>query len=347
MSNALRMPFAEWLHRMAAAKVPYQARTLAIYAAVFDVTGNEELSMLTGMYDRTFDKWKKMLADDGWVIVTQREGGRGRGIQVHPAIAETPVTFTDVSPRNPRKFYPRNSCENPAIVAPLSAGTPAEITPVSTETPAEVTGVIAPSRAHAESNNINTYQGDRLNITTTVEQVERGLQGENHNPERAAPRPKATAEQFDRFWKAYPLRKGKPKARDRFKALSPDAAERAIAAAAAYAAECAAEGREDRHIKWPQGWLAERRYEDDFVDPHEALRGPNGERWGWWRGKEETLRDLPVERWRAAIEALQPNGTWPWWKLTAPPGHPECLMPAELVAERNYVEIYKGSIKHG
>lgn len=346
MTNALRMPFAEWLHRMTLAEVPYQARTLAIYAAVFNVTSNDELSMLCGIEGRTFDRWKKHLSDEGWVrIGGHRLGGRGLGVEVHPAVAHTPVTFTDVSPRNPRKYYPRNSDETPAIVAPLSIETPAEITPVSTETPVEIAGVIAPSRAHAESNNINTYQGDRLVKTTTVEQAERGLQGENHSGEPPR-RQRPTAAQFDRFWKAYPLHKGKPKARERFLALSPAIAERAIAAAAAYAAECVAEGREARHVKWAQGWLSEKRYDDEQVDPAEALRGPEGERWGWWRGKEDALRALPLERWRAGFDRLKPNGTWPWWKLGPPPGHDECLFPEALCNELRLVEIYQGQITH-
>ena len=205
-------------------------------------------------------------------------------------------------------------------------------------------------RSLVRAEDINTYPTEVLTtskiLTTTVEQAERGLQGESVKPKRAAPRPKPTSEQFERFWNAYPLRKGKPKALEKFMALTPDQAERAILAAQAYATECVSETREARFIKWPQGWLGERRFDDDQVDPHEALRGPGGERWGWWRGKEDTLRSLPVERWRDAVKALKPNGVWPWWKLTAPPGHKECLMPAALVDEYGYLEIYKGQIAH-
>ena len=174
MSNVSRMPFAEWLYHMSSAGVPYQARTLAIYAAIFRVTGNEELSSLCGLTGRTYDKWKKLLVDDGWVIVTQRSGGRGRGIEVHPAVKETPVTFTDVSPRNPGKFYPRNNCETGAT----SAGVYAKITPVITadvsaqntvntgisdKNPAKITPVInaPPTRARANkesSSKISNYE---------------------------------------------------------------------------------------------------------------------------------------------------------------------------------------------
>lgn len=157
---------------------------------------------------------------------------------------------------------------------------------------------------------------------------------------------KQRLEQFEAFWQAFPLKKGKAKARERFDALSPEDADRAIAGAKSYAAECATEHKEARYIKWPEGWLNARRFEDATGDPCEALTGPDGQRWGWWRGREDKLRAMPIERWRAAFEALRPNGEWPWWKLTAPPGHPECLMPECLVKELGLAEIYKGQISH-
>lgn len=72
----------------------------------------------------------------------------------------------------------------------------------------------------------------------------------------------------------------------------------------------------------------------------------NGRSWGWWRGKEETLRGYPIDRWDGAIRDARPNGTWPWWMLGAPPGHPECLVPDVLVKRYGYAEIYRGSINH-
>jgi len=187
------------------------------------------------------------------------------------------------------------------------------------------------------------------------EQVDKGVQGEifaqqpetDPEPKRAPAKRKPSVEQFDRFWAAYPLRKGKPKAMEKFMALSPEAAEQAITAAKLYAMECQAESREERYIKWAQGWLGERRFADvSTADPRETMRGPEGEKWGWWRGKEDKLRALPEQRWRDAIAKLKPNGTWPWWKLTAPPGDPECLMPDTLITELGLVEIYKGQVTH-
>jgi len=76
------------------------------------------------------------------------------------------------------------------------------------------------------------------------------------------------------------------------------------------------------------------------------MTGPNGKRWGWWRGKEAEFRSLPLDYWRRLDADQKPNGTWPWWVMGAPPGHEECMMPAELVAERGYTEIYQGKITH-
>lgn len=143
MTNALRMSFGEWLYRMFEAEVPPQARTLAVYAAVFDITGNDELAALSGMGDengnasRTFDKWKKFLRDDGWVIIGHKGVGRGYGIEVFPALRQTPVNFTDLLRRNPGKFYPRKDCE-----------TPAEFTPAKTATPVTSAGVLKESFPH-------------------------------------------------------------------------------------------------------------------------------------------------------------------------------------------------------
>lgn len=107
--NDLRISFSEWLYRMSEGDVPYQARALAVYAVAFKVTSNEELACLVGMdtkgiADKTYNKWKRYLSDNGWVIVRQVTVGRQTTIEVDPAFKEAPVTFTDMVRRGTRKF---------------------------------------------------------------------------------------------------------------------------------------------------------------------------------------------------------------------------------------------------
>jgi hypothetical protein len=116
-SNELRIPFAEWLFRMSEARLAPQARELAVYAVVFKVTSNEELARLAGMdtivkgesiADKTYNRWKKQLTDQGFVILKATTVGRVTTIEVFPAIGALPVTFTDLKARDIRKFYDRN-----------------------------------------------------------------------------------------------------------------------------------------------------------------------------------------------------------------------------------------------
>lgn len=170
-NNALRMPFAEWLFRMSEAKVDPSARILGVYAACFQITGNDELAKITGLSPRTFDRWKKVLVDGQWVIITQKGGGRGRGVEVHPALAGVLVEFTDMIARNPRKFDGGIETERGAELTPVNLAeiveTPAKITPVTTtETPAKVAPVSDQSAksagvSRAEVSN-NIYNNNNL-----------------------------------------------------------------------------------------------------------------------------------------------------------------------------------------
>jgi uncharacterized protein YdaU (DUF1376 family) len=166
-------------------------------------------------------------------------------------------------------------------------------------------------------------------------------------PKRATRRATSTEEQFDRFWSVYPIRKGKAAARKLFRALSPADAEHAINAARQYAAECEAKGTEPKYRKYAEGWLNARRFEDyDNTTRCDPIEVVDGKEWGWWRGNEIAMRKLSVERWRAALSTAKPNGTWPWWKLGAPPGHRECLVPQVVREELGLNEIYKGEVRH-
>jgi len=139
--SSLRISFAEWLFRMSQARVPYQARALAVYSVAFRVTGNDDLARLSGMdsqgkADQTFNRWKRLLRDDGWVLIENAKGGRGHGIVVTPAINKTPVEFTDLSARDPGKFNPSSVAETGVEKTPVAA----------TETGVRKTPVVPPKR---------------------------------------------------------------------------------------------------------------------------------------------------------------------------------------------------------
>lgn len=155
MTNELRMPFAEWLVRMSIANISAAGRSLAIYATVLDVTGNDDLARIINVGSRTLDKLKKELSAKGWVTISRRKGGRGIGIVVTPAVDGTPVQFTDLSRRDLEKMLARiarNTPANPAGVDDAETpaeNTPAKNTPLSSLTPANPAGV--PARAYKES----------------------------------------------------------------------------------------------------------------------------------------------------------------------------------------------------
>ena len=133
MTNDLRMPFAEWLFRMSEADVPYQARSLAVYAVLFKVSANDELARLSGMdtkglADKTYNKWKRLLCDTGWVIIKSVTIGRSTTIEIYPALNASPVTFTDAIPRDPARFGQNKSYERGEEVTSESYGSTVKTT---------------------------------------------------------------------------------------------------------------------------------------------------------------------------------------------------------------------------
>jgi hypothetical protein len=90
---------------------------------------------------------------------------------------------------------------------------------------------------------------------------------------RTGKRPKRdTAEGFDAFWKAYPLRVGKIAAEKAYEKALDSGATAALLAemAAIYALEC--RGRDRDKIKHPQGWLNDGRWQDEAPDRPPAPR---------------------------------------------------------------------------
>jgi hypothetical protein len=91
--QAVRVAFADWLFEMAESDVPYQARSLAICVASFKTVADLGLGGLSGMSDRTFDKWRRYLIEGGWVTII--------GNDVEPALRGAPVEFSDLTRMGP------------------------------------------------------------------------------------------------------------------------------------------------------------------------------------------------------------------------------------------------------
>lgn len=156
---------------------------------------------------------------------------------------------------------------------------------------------------------------------------------------------------FEEFWQAFPAgrKQAKGEARDAFRRIVTGKHRKGFRARAvdliAAAKRYAAARPDPEFTPMPSTWLNSARWEDE--ETAAAVPTPvDGKAWGWWVGKESLLSGLPLERWRKAIHDTKPNGTWPWWVLGAPPGHPECLVPQSLVDEFGYLEIYRGQIHH-
>lgn len=146
-------------------------------------------------------------------------------------------------------------------------------------------------------------------------------------PKKGAARPRATAEQFARFWEVYPRREGKAAAWKNFHELSPEHGEAAIHGAKRYAEVCQTKKTEERYIKWPQGWISERRFTD--YAPTEAK--------AWWIGRDLALFDDKF--WRQLI-AAKANGVWDARVICLPPGHPKCPLPKHLIEEMGLLALY-------
>ena len=75
---------------------------------------------------------------------------------------------------------------------------------------------------------------------------------------------RSKAPEFKDFWEAYPLHKGKRDAELAWNRLSAGDKQKALAGIARYREYIAQTGM---NIKYPQGWLNGRRWEDEYEDP--------------------------------------------------------------------------------
>ncbi len=95
--------------------------------------------------------------------------------------------------------------------------------------------------------------------------------------------PQGTDVLFDRFWNAYPKKKGKESARRAWDKLRPDVALCRVMAEALERQKRSREWRKEggQFIPYPATWLNGRRWEDEEDKPDSTPEGEEGERFGW------------------------------------------------------------------
>lgn len=233
---------------------------------------------------------------------------------------------------------------NPTTPVLLNPTTPVGSNPTSAVEPdgLDRTGTVEPhcltpdpSRTRANIENLTGLlfpEEEEINKNKILNQPEK--------PKRAAPRPKPTMEQFDRFWEVYPRRAGKQKALERFKALTLEEAEKAISGAQQFAAECRQKGTKPEYVKWPEGWLSAKRFLD-YSEPTQqqpaAVEKPAS---NWWKANPAAARKFATPAWWRGLIGAFANGHWPVETLGPPPGDIECLVPGSLIDEMHLSEIY-------
>ena len=159
---------------------------------------------------------------------------------------------------------------------------------------------------------------------------------------------KAYTDEFEAFWSGYPDKRNNSKSQAFAEWGRLDAVSRQQATASLPAFTAFLRSRPDHPVIHAERYLKHRRFEgyaSPAVAHAEPTRvGPNGKTWGWWRGSEDKARLLSADDWRKMLASNRPNGEWPWWNLGAPPGHAECLLPAEVLSEGGWVEKYHGRV---
>lgn len=148
--------------------------------------------------------------------------------------------------------------------------------------------------------------------------------------------------EFEKFWALYPVKDGKWAAFDKsWRKLDRESRSQAIEAAPLYAARIVSERIE--RPKWAQGWLTERRFEDEL----RRRAGSSASSRPWWTNREKVASLAPGD-WVRLIRK-HANGVWPIDKLGYPPGHEDCIVPRVVLDELGVMGKYdrKGAAING
>lgn len=137
------------------------------------------------------------------------------------------------------------------------------------------------------------------------------------------------SERFEAFWMAYPDRtnNSKPNSFVEWERLSEPDQNAALASMPAFVAYC--RKNTDYRCVHAERYLRERRWE---------TIAPTQPGTPWWKDQEQ-IQALSLERWRIGI-AKYASGIWLVEKLGPAPGHPECIVPPELIEELRLKDRY-------
>lgn len=139
------------------------------------------------------------------------------------------------------------------------------------------------------------------------------------------------SEAFEVFWSGYPDRTNNTKSRafTEWEKLAEPDQNAAVASLPAFNAYCR------KHPDYPclhaERYLKYGRWESHLTNGS-AGRPP------WWKDPEQ-IAGLTADRWHSGI-AKYANGVWDVGKLGPPPGHAECIVPADIVEELKLTERY-------
>ena len=335
-TNGLRMPMAEWFFRLSEARVPYQAWSLAMCAVLFKVTDNEQLAVLCAMdsqgaADKTYNKWKKYLSDNGWVRVTAVTVGRLTTIEVTPAIDTIPVTFTDHKPRDPERFASGKSYEREVEITDEDDVSTVKVTDDAVKITDEPCSDVKVT-VEADSS-VKVTDVSRAYIESSSKIVKHKQEDNPHTPPKGAD---LIAEAFEVFWTTFPpgRKQGKGAALDAFRRIVNGRHRMKLHATAADiiagVKQYAASKYDPDFVPMPSTWLNEGRWQDD------VQAGPTKRH--WWQDEANVAR-VTEAQWRGSI-AKNANGHWPVDKLSPVPGTPNCKVPETIIHELRLLERY-------
>lgn len=152
------------------------------------------------------------------------------------------------------------------------------------------------------------------------------------------PKPRAVrnyTEQFEEFWSAFPVKDGKWAAFDRsWRKLRSEDRAPAIEGAKLYGERVRRERIEKP--KWAQGWLTERRWEDELR--RSAPKQPEERRRYWWEDADK-LASIDDAGWDRLIDK-HANGAWPIDKLGFWPRDDRCVVPKSVIMRRKLWDLY-------